>query len=350
MGALVSSLGGAGAGALLGGGLSLLGGVLGGRSAQSAAQTSAQAQLQAAQLAADAARFRPVGITTRFGTSQFQMSPEGYLTGAGYTVSPELQAYQNRLMGLTSQGLTAAEQAGQAYAPLTTAAQGLFGLGQQYMAQSPEQVAQQYIESQRALLQPGREQTLSNIRNQLFQTGRGGLSVAQGGDLAASNPELQAYYNALAQQEAQLAAGAQEAGQRQLAFGTGLFGTGADLLSGAIRGQVGALAPFQTTLGLTQTLEELGQQPLTLGSALGGNAATAGAQVGRNLLAGGLSAAETLQQANAFNPLAYGLMGVGRNIQQYGLPTIGQQVYDPTGYSAFSQLGGNSVFGPIAPM
>jgi hypothetical protein len=28
------------------------------------------------------------------------MSPEGYLTGAGYTVSPELKAYQDRLMGL----------------------------------------------------------------------------------------------------------------------------------------------------------------------------------------------------------------------------------------------------------
>jgi hypothetical protein len=307
---------------LVGGGLSLLGGVLGGRSAQRAAETSAQAQLEAARLAAESSRFRPVGITTRFGTSQFQMSPEGYLTGAQYTVSPELQAYQNRLMGLAGQGLETAEQAGQAYAPLTTAAQGLFGLGQQYLAQTPEQVAQQYIESQRSLLQPGREQTLSNIRNQLFQTGRGGLSVAQGGDLAASNPELQAYYNALAQQESQLAAGAQEAGQRQLAFGTGLFGTGADLMGQAVRGQVGALAPFQTNLGLTQTLEELGQGGLNLGSALGGNAATAGSNAGRALLAGGLSAAETMQAANAFNPLSYGLMGVGRNIQQYGLPTI----------------------------
>jgi hypothetical protein len=39
------------------------------------------------RLAAEAAKFRPVGITTRFGSSNFQMSPEGYLTGAGYTVS-----------------------------------------------------------------------------------------------------------------------------------------------------------------------------------------------------------------------------------------------------------------------
>ena len=317
--------------ALIGGGLALAGGLFGGQAAKSAAQTSANAQLQSAQMAAESARFRPVGITTRFGTSQFQMSPEGYLTGAGYTVSPELQAYQNRLMGLAGQGLTTAEQAGQAYAPLTTAAQGLFGLGQQYLAQSPQEVAQRYIESQRALLQPGREQQLSNIRNRLFQTGREGLAVSQGGALGASNPELQAYYNALAQQEAQLAAQAQQAGQQQLAFGTGLFGTGAGLLGSAIQGQVGALAPFQTGLGLTQTLEELGQQPLTLGAGLGGQQAAYGAQVGRNLLTGGLSAAQTLQQANAFNPLSYGLMGAGRYVGQYGLPTV----TPPTG--AFNQ-------------
>ena len=277
---------------------------------KSAAGTSAQAQLQAAQLAAESSRFRPVGITTRFGTSQFQMSPEGYLTGAGYTVSPELQAYQSRLMGLAGQGLTAAEQAPQMYAPLTTAAQGLFGLGQQYLAQSPEEVAQKYIENQRNLLQPGREQQLSNIRNRLFQTGREGLAVSQGGALGASNPELQAYYNALAQQEAQLAAQAQQAGQQQLAFGTGLFGTGAGLLGQAVQGQVGALAPFQTNLGLTQTLEELGQGGLNLGATLGGNAATAGSNAGRSLLTGGLSAAQTLQAANQLSPGAAGMYGL----------------------------------------
>lgn len=324
----------------IGGAMALAGGLLGGQSAQRAAEISAQAQLESGRLAAEAAKFRPVGITTRFGTSQFQMTPEGYLAGAGYQVSPELRAYQDRLMGLTGQGLTAAEQAGQMYAPLTTAAQGLFGLGQQYLAQTPEQVAQRYIESQRALLQPGREQTLSNIRNQLFQTGRGGLSVAQGGDLAASNPELQAYYNALAQQEAQLAAGAQEAGQRQLAFGTGLFGTGAGLLGQAVQGQVGALAPFQTTLGLTQTLEELGQQPLTLGAGLGGQQAAYGAQVGRNLLTSGLSAAQTMQEANAFNPLSYGLMSTGRLIDRYGLPRGGQvQNYELLNQPYYGQFG-----------
>jgi hypothetical protein len=64
-----------------------------------AAETSAKAQLEAARIAAEAAKFRPVGVTTRYGTSNFQFDPSGYLSGAGYTVSPELQAYQDRLQG-----------------------------------------------------------------------------------------------------------------------------------------------------------------------------------------------------------------------------------------------------------
>ena len=42
-----------------------------------AAQTAANAQLQAARLAAEEARFRPVGVTTRFGQSQFGYDPSG---------------------------------------------------------------------------------------------------------------------------------------------------------------------------------------------------------------------------------------------------------------------------------
>ncbi len=71
--------------------------------------------------------------------------------GAGYTVSPELKAYQDRLQALTGGALTQAEMAGQQYAPLQQGAQGLFGLGQQYLQQSPQQVAAQYIQQQQDL-------------------------------------------------------------------------------------------------------------------------------------------------------------------------------------------------------
>lgn len=292
---------GIGAAAIMGG-ASLLGGAMQSRAAKSAAQESARAQLESARIAAEAAKFRPVGVTTRYGASNFQFDPSGYLTGAGYTVSPELKAYQDRLQALTEQGLTQAEMAQQQYEPLQQGAAGLFGLGQQYLQQTPEQVAAQYMAKQQDLLAPSRERQYAQLQNQLFQTGRGGLSVGAtglrpgGGEgLRATTPEMEAYYNALAQQDAALAAQAQQAGQQQVAFGTGLLGQGAGLLGQYQAGQIGALSPFSTYLGAGSTIEQLGQQPLDIGAQLGGRAATAGANVGQSLLAGGLGAAKTLQ-------------------------------------------------------
>ena len=123
----------------------VVGGYLQGKSAEKAARTQADAQLKAAQLAAEEARFRPVGITTRFGQSNFQTGPDGRVSGAGYTLDPALRAYQDRFMGLAGGGLSQAEMAQQQFAPLQQGAQGLFGLGQQYLAQSPQQAAQQYL-------------------------------------------------------------------------------------------------------------------------------------------------------------------------------------------------------------
>lgn len=289
-------------GSLIGGGIGLLGGLFGSSGASDAANARAQAEAQAARDAAEAAKFRPVGVTTRFGSSNFQFNPQGYLTGAGYTVSPEMQAYQNRLMGLAGQQLGQAELAPQQYAPLTGAAQGLFNLGSQYLAQSPEQVAADYMAKQQALLAPGRERESALLMNQLENTGRTGLSVAQGGGLQAANPEAAALANARAMQDLQLAANAQQAGQQNVAFGAGLFGQGAGLLGQYQTGQVGALSPFTSYLGGVSNIESLGQQPLSLGASLGGNAATAGANVGNSLLKGGLYSAESLQAAANASP------------------------------------------------
>ena len=277
---------------------------------ESAANTSAAAQLEAARLAAEAARFRPVGITTRYGSSNFQMSPEGYLTGAGYNVSPELKAYQDRIAALTGGALTQAEQAQKQFQPLQTAAGGLFGLGQQYLAQNPQEVAAKYMQQQQDLLAPSRERQMAQLQNQLFQQGRGGLSVGATGmrpsgaaGLGATTPEMEAYYNAMAQQDAQLAAQAQEAGQRNVAFGTGLFGSGSQLLNQYQAGQVGALNPFTTYLGAGSTIESLGQQPLDIGAQLGARTATAGGNVGQALLTGGMSAAAARQAGQGGSPL-----------------------------------------------
>jgi len=296
----------------------IIGGLIGGSSARRAAQTQADAQIRAAQIAAEEARFRPVGITTRFGQSQFTTGPDGRVSGASYTLDPQLRAMQDRFLGLAGGGLDQAAMAQQQFAPLQGAAQGLFGLGQQYLAQSPQEAAQQFMSQQQNLLAPSRERQFAQLQNQLFQTGRGGLSVGATGErpsgaagLGATTPELEAYYNAIAQQDAGLAAQAQEAGQRQVAFGAGLFGTGGNLLTQGYGGQAAALDPYRAYLSGATGLETLGQQPLELGSALGGRIANPS---GSNaLLQGGMGAAQSQFAANAYNPFATALTGLSQN-------------------------------------
>ena len=324
-------------------GAGIVGGLMQGSSARSAARTQADAQLKAAQIAAEEARFRPVGVTTRFGSSQFQTDPSGRVSGASYNVSPELQAYQDRFRGMAGGALSQAEQAGQQYAPLTGAASNLYNLGQQYLQQTPEQVAQQYMARQQDLLAPSRERQMAQLQNQLFQQGRGGLSVGATGarpsgaaGLGATTPEMEAYYNALAQQDLQLANQAQTAGQEQLKFGAGLFGVGSDLLNQYQQGQVGALRPFEAYFGQEKAIEGVGQQPLDIGMNIGAKGMSPSAA--NALFAGGTNAANTMAQANAYNPLATALMSGAQNpqlISAFGNLLSGSR--GPTYTNAFQQ-------------
>jgi hypothetical protein len=259
------------------------------RDAALAAQAMIEKETAAAKLGA---QFRPIGMTTRFGTSNFAFDPvTGRLIDANYNLSPEAKAQQDRLAALANAGLTQAEGAQLQFAPLKTGAESLFKLGQgyldattdknfasiaeqylplsqqskdltalgsKYIAKTPEDVAKDYLASQLALLTPGREIELANLQNRLQQQGRGGLSVAQGGTYGATTPELQALYNARAMQEAQLAANAQQAGQQQVQFGAGLIGTGQKL---GIEGQQFGMS----TLAAQQAIE---QQRLAFGSGL----------------------------------------------------------------------------------
>lgn len=254
--------------------------------ATDAQQNIANANLAAGQQAAEMAAFRPVGVTTRFGKSGFTYDDQGRLVGAGYQVAPDIAAQREALLGLSGGSLSQAQAAQGYQQPLTSAAQSLFNLGQQYIAESPEAAAQRVMSQQQGLLAPQREQQLANIRNQLQQTGRSGLATGAtaAGGRAATNPEMAAYYNAIAQQDATLAANAQQQAQQQALYGAGLFGTGAGLLGQGYGLQTQALAPWQSYLSGAQTIEGLGQQALTTGAGLGSSAAQAGAQAG-NLLA-----------------------------------------------------------------
>jgi len=313
------------------------------REAAQRAQSMIDAETKAAK---DAAQFRPIGMTTRFGTSQFGFDPvTGRLSSAGYNLTPDVKAQQDRFMASSNQGLTQAEQAQGQFAPLQTGAQRLFGLGNQYLAQSPQDVAQNYLNQQMSLLQPGREQELANLQNRLQQQGRGGLSVSQGGTMGATTPELQALYNARAQQEAQLAANAQQAGQRDVLFGAGLLGQGSQAMGQYYGGQQAAYAPYTAAMGQAQNLETLGQQPYNMGVNLGQIGAQAGFNVGQLGLRGAQISAGLATSADATrNLLAQGLTAAGNPNAMFGPALSG--LFGGGLQSAFSGTGvGSSGFG-----
>jgi hypothetical protein len=265
------------------------GGVLQGQTSREAAQKAADLARQSGASAAQMAQFRPVGTTTRFGTSNFQFDPTtGQMTSAGYTPSALATGYQDALGQMTNQGLMQGQQV-----------QNLAG---QYLGESPEAVRQRYVQQQTALVAPQQEQALAGIRNRLFQTGRGGLATGatEAGGLAATNPEMAAYYNALANQQRQIAAGADQAAQQQIQFGQQLAGQ--------------AYNPFLAGFGAQSSVESAAQQPLTLANELAKLQAASGAQAGTLGLRGDLEAANAyLTPEYQLNPFARALGSLGQS-------------------------------------
>jgi hypothetical protein len=384
------------------------GGLAQGQVNKDAAQAQANALRAAGQQASQGAQFRPVGTTTRFGSSNFQIDPStGQIQSAGYNLSPEMLGYQNRLSGLASQGLTQAEGAQAQYAPLQQGAQSMFGLGNQYLGsqlgqpvtdlgrqymqsqagapltqaglgylnQSPQAAAQDWYTKQQALLNPSRDVESARLANQLQQTGRTGVSVAQGGGLGAANPEQQALANARAMQDAQLAAnagqyglqqqqaganlygqgnaltqGAQLAGaglygtgqgltQQGQQFGAGLFGTGAQNLGNYYAGQTAAMSPYNAAIAGVQGLEQAGQQPFNMSTALAQQQAAAGANAGRLGYAGAQDAANAVLRANQVSPFADILSALGKT------PTATSAIGSAAGGLLGGLFGGNASAG-----
>ena len=274
-----------------------------------ASNQAANATTNAANQAAQAAQFRPVGITTRFGKSGYNYDPTtGQLIGAGYQVAPDVAAAREGLMGMAGTALGQAQQI-QAYQPNVNAqAAGLFNLGAQYVAQSPQDAAQQYMTQQQQLLAPGREQQLAQLTNQEQQRGRLGLATgatsagytAGAPGLAATNPTIAAAMNARAQQDAQLAANAQTFGNQQVQFGQGLMTGGLNLAGQGFNLQNQALTPYTNYAQNAFNLENQAANALTQGNALG-SSITAGATNAANIQnqAAQQAAALQLQRNNA---------------------------------------------------
>ena len=327
-------------GGLITAGTNLLGqGLL--TNANANANTSlAQQQLALGQQAANAAQFRPVGVTSRFGTSGFQYDQAGNLVGAGYQVAPDIAAMREGLLGYAGQNLANAGQAQGLQQQSISGANNLFNLGQQYVAQSPQAAAQQWMGNQQQLLAPGREQQLAQLQNQQFQQGRGGLAVgatnqgytqgAQG--LAATNPQLAAYYNAMAQQDAGLAAQAQQQGQAQTTFGQGLMTGGLGLAGTGYGLQTAALNPYNTALAGASATEALGQNAMDLSTNLGAQQSTSGARMGTIL--------------NNAQQLAAPAMNAATGAQLSGNNALAANLTDPVAKLLASWAGGGTTTTP----
>jgi hypothetical protein len=234
-------------------------------------------------------QFQPIGITTRFGsTTTPQYDEQGRLTGFGYTPAADIAAQRDRLLTLSNEAL-----------PTTT---------------NIEQATANYLRGLESLQRPTDEQALADIQARLQATGRTGLGVGAtsgiGGSnaLAATNPELAAYYNAIAQRQSRQALEAEDVAQRRL---TNQLTTSGNLFTQA------------------RDIETTAQQPLRLGSELG-QMTTAGSTNAANaeLRAAQLGAALKAEGAQGVNK-ALTLGGVGL------APSIGNILG-----STFPSLGG----------
>lgn len=323
----------------------IAGGLLGGSKASQAANQQATAFRDAATWARNQAAFQPFGITTGFGSSNFQIDPTtGKVVSAGYSLSPQLQNVQNQIAGQfgnynlnpdVSQFQTSANQAFGAGTELYNRGQGLFGVGQSYLM-SPAQAEADYMARTAAALAPERERARATTANQVFRTGRTGL--ATGGTttgMLQSNPEFAALYNAQAQQDLNRALQAQEEGRKNVRLGADLYGAGGSLFGQGLaqnRGGVGfleaipayqasAYAPLRTSLGLFSDIEKLGMTPYDMSLALGKTISDAGARQGEILMGGEKLAAPSSLAYSSYSPFAQTLQGVGQSFGGLGSPT-----------------------------
>lgn len=288
-------------------------GLLGSSMQADAAESAAGSQAEAARIAAEASAFRPMGLTTRFGKSGYSYDNAGNLIGAGYQVAPDLAAMREGMLGFAGGSLAQAQQARQYQPNIDQAGQNLFNLGTQALPQTTDinQLSKNYVQQQQGLLAPGREQQLARTRNDLQQSGRAGLSfgATQAGNMAATNPEMAAYYNAMAQQDAQIAANAvpaaQQQVQNQINMGTGLLGSGLNTISSGYGLQTASLQPWQQYMQGAQSVESMGQGALDMSSALGAKQSTAGANQAQYLARTGMP--------YTGSAIGSGLMGLANN-------------------------------------
>jgi YD repeat-containing protein len=242
-------------------------GIGGAMADRAALERYAQQIKDAANQYAPQQQFQPVGVTTRFGrTTTPQYDAQGRLTSIGVRGAEDVTTQQNRLLSLSGEAL-----------PTTT---------------NIDQATQDYYNQLQAVQRPTDELNLAQIQNRLQATGRGGLAFGAtsgaGGSnaLMATNPELAAYYNALAQRQSTQALSAQDVAQQRLNAQISTSGT---------------------LFGQAKSIEEMIQQPLQLSSQFGQQATAGSTNVARSQLeANALAARLQSQGALGVNAAATG--------------------------------------------
>lgn len=253
-------------GAVLGTGLSLFGA----NKARKDATRNSKRLRNDGREAAEDVYFKPVGLTNSRGSITFSEGKPVTELGADY------QNLQGRTLS------------------------SIYGLSNQFNNYDPQAEAQRLADQRYALMQPQMAAQQANLAQTLFGSGRGGLVVSGSGAGAGSgmvNPDIFGYNQAMAQQQAQIAADAQtQAFDRQAQ------------LQGLLSGQ------FQQLGGINQIEDQLLAQALQLEAQRGQQAAAAGGiRTGTAQAAAGIQGAGDRAFTNALTGLGTGVATAGIN-------------------------------------
>jgi len=381
---------------------SLVGGLISGGKGADAARGQAEALRAAGLRSSQMAQFRPIGMRTGFGSSQFKVNELGQVEEAGYTLDPRLEALRNRFVsgatGAPRAITTQVPQVPQGYSltdtslmqprtavmpregftyaygpsgdrievpltaqtsyeptqgydptrvqqltePLYGGTESLFRLGRDYLGADPREVAAKYISDRQGLLAPSRAAEFGKIQARNYATGRGGLGVQTATGGAPTNPALQAYYNSIFQQDKALAAEADTEAMNRIRFGGELYGAGGKLAAGIPSLFSGSFLPIETQLGLARTVEGMGQSPYQMSLDLANAQAGAGARAGQLYMQPQAAAANAYSQYQSYSPLGSAFSGLGSSMGGGG---FGSLFGGGGGYSAAPYAPTNPGFG-----
>jgi len=323
--------------------LSVAGGLISGSKGADAAKTTAESLRAAGIRSSNMAQFRPVGLRTGFGSSNFRVNELGQVEEAGYGLTPELESLRNRFTaGATGYDPTRVQNLTE---PIYGGAASLFNLGGSYLGANPQDVAAKYISDRQGLLQPSRAAEFGRINARNYATGRGGLGVNTGTGGAPSNPALQAYYNSIFQQDRALAAEADTEAMNRIRFGGELYGAGGKLAAGIPSLFSGSFLPISTQLELAKSTESLGQNPYQMSLDLAAAQAGAGARAGELYLRPQADAAKAYSQYQGYSPFGSALSGLGSTVSGGGFGGFSSLFGGGGGYSAAPYAPTNPGFG-----